>query len=75
MKLVVNGEVRNEDCLNIPGIYLKLSVTLSEEIKKEECIIVSFTVQKIMFSLRISLVNVTKSAVSCGFGHIYWKNL
>ena len=44
MKLVVNGEVRNQDCLNIPGIYLKLSVTLSEEIKKEECIIVSFTV-------------------------------
>ena len=26
------------------------------------------------FSLRISSVNVTKSAVSCGFGHIYWRN-
>ena len=25
-------------------------------------------------SLRISSVNVTKSAVSCGFGHIYWRN-
>ena len=24
--------------------------------------------------LRISTVNVTKSAVSCGFGHIYWRN-
>ena len=26
------------------------------------------------FSLRISPVNVTKSVVSCGFGHIYWRN-
>ena len=29
------------------------------------------TVQKMNFLLRISSVNVTKSAVSCGFGHIY----
>ena len=27
------------------------------------------------FSLRISLVNVTKFAVSCGFSNIYWRNL
>ena len=26
------------------------------------------------FPLRISSVNVTKSAVSCGFGHIYCRN-
>ena len=26
------------------------------------------------FPLRISSVNVTKFAVSCGFGHIYWRN-
>ena len=26
------------------------------------------------FPVRISSVNVTKSAVFCGFGHIYWKN-
>ena len=26
------------------------------------------------FPLRISSVYVTKSAVSCGFGHIYWIN-
>ena len=25
------------------------------------------------FPLRNSLVNVTKSAVSCGFGHVYWR--
>ena len=27
------------------------------------------------FPLRISSVNLTKSAVSCGFAHIYWRNL
>ena len=30
--------------------------------------------RKWSFLLRISSVNVTKSAVSCGFGHIYWRN-
>ena len=26
------------------------------------------------FSLRISSVNATKSAVCCGFDHVYWRN-
>ena len=30
--------------------------------------------KKWSFPLRISTVNVTKSAVSCGFGHIHWRN-
>ena len=30
--------------------------------------------KKWSFLLRISSVNVTKSAGKCGFGHIYWKN-
>ena len=30
--------------------------------------------KKLSFSLRISSVNVTKSAGKCGFGHIYWIN-
>ena len=30
--------------------------------------------KKWSFPLRTSSVNVTKSAVSCGFGHIYWRN-
>ena len=30
--------------------------------------------KKWSFPLRIYSVNVTKSAVSCGFSHIYWKN-
>ena len=32
-----------------------------------------YTAQKWSFPLRISSVNVNKS-VSCGFGHIYWRN-
>ena len=32
------------------------------------------TAQKMTFALRISSVNVTKSAENCGFGHIYWRN-
>ena len=30
--------------------------------------------KKWSFPLRISSVNVTKSTISCGFGHIYWSN-
>ena len=30
--------------------------------------------QKWGFPLRISSVNVAKSAVSCGFGHIHWRS-
>ena len=34
----------------------------------------SFTAQKWSFPLKISSVNVTKSARNSGFDHIYWKN-
>ena len=37
-------------------------------------ILYSFIQKKWSFPLRISSVNVTKSAVSCEFGHIYWRN-
>ena len=30
--------------------------------------------KKWSFPMRISPVNVTKSAENCGFGHIYWRN-
>ena len=30
--------------------------------------------KKWSFPLKISSVNVTKYAVTCGFGHIYWRN-
>ena len=33
------------------------------------------TAQKWSFPLKISSVNVTKSAGDCGFGYIYWRNL
>ena len=41
------------------------------------CYVVSEKVtlhKKWSFPLRIFLVNMTKSAVSCGFGHIYWRS-
>ena len=38
------------------------------------CFYLQSTAKK-SFSLRISSVHVTKSAVSCGFGHIYWRTL
>ena len=34
----------------------------------------SFTVKKWGFPLKTSSVNLIKSSVSCGFGHIYWRN-
>ena len=33
-----------------------------------------YTAKNWSFSLRISSVNVTKSAENFGFGHIYWRN-
>ena len=36
-------------------------------------VLVINTAQKWNFSLRISQVNVTKSAGNCGFGYTYWK--
>ena len=32
------------------------------------------TTQECSYLLKISSVNMGKSPVSCGFGHIYWKN-
>ena len=38
------------------------------------CLITKNTARKIKCSLRISSVNVTKSAWNCGFGHVYCRN-
>ena len=51
---------------------LKLAKFKKESAIKVPLIVsVEETAQKMMFSIRIFSVNVTKSAVSCGFGHIY----
>ena len=45
-------------------------------ISKPERDLVQLSLQKEWsFPFQISLVNVTKSTVSCGFGQIYWRNL
>ena len=53
-------------CCQNPWIYLWKSSLFS---KAAGC-----TTQKWSFPLRISSVNATISADSCGFGHIYWRN-
>ena len=40
----------------------------------EQCVAYVSLHKKWSFLLRISSVNVAKSAVSCGFGHIYWRS-
>ena len=50
--------------------------TSSVRLHYDECLLGNCikpdTAQKLKFSLRISSVNATKSAVSSGFGYIYW---
>ena len=47
----------------------------NEGILMASCILIADTLhKKWSFPLRISIVNVTKSTVSCRFGHIYWRN-
>ena len=55
---------------------IKQAIDVSVRPSKEKCDISSSTNllhKKWSFPLRISPVNRTKSAVSCGFGHIYWR--
>ena len=45
------------------------------ELKKEISLFKTALQKKWSFPLGISSVDVTKSAVSSGFGHIYWRNV
>ena len=47
----------------------QLLIILLDSRKKHQCVN-----KKWSFILRISSVNVTKSAGNCGFGHIHWRN-
>ena len=44
-----------------------------KKLLKEKTCISDWLHKKWSFQLRISSVNVTKSAGNCGFGHIYWR--
>ena len=46
---------------------------IDEELNPDGCNVYALY-KKLSFLLRISSVNVTKSAVSCGFGQIYLRN-
>ena len=57
--------------------FAKVSLTLRYTAQKMKFFIVLVYVtlhKKWSFPLRISSVNVTKSAGNCGFGHINWRN-
>ena len=59
--------------------FYKISETPNAEwsnvLVKMNCLhLYTNTAHKMKFPLSISSVNVTKSAVSSGFGHIYWRS-
>ena len=51
-----------------------LFVYFREFLRKDKRESTMNTAKKWSFPLKISPVNVTKSAVSCGLGHIDWRN-
>ena len=51
------------------------ATTLNEKLLLDNIFLFMVLHKKWRFPLKISSVNVAKSAVSCGFGHIYWRNL
>ena len=53
-------------------ISTKIILNFSADFTKNPLILLQ---EKWSSLLRISSVNVTKSAVSCGFSYIYWRNL
>ena len=73
---VTNNEIKMEcqPCNNCYKGYLEL---MDESNVSSYCICKQYlqTLHKNQsFPLRLSSLNVTKSAVSCGFGHSYWGN-
>ena len=72
------GKKRTRKIPNTDTIYTTLiraffsSIWITQQLRSVGISLQKYeTEQKWSFPLRISLVNVTKSAVSCGFGHIY----
>ena len=64
----------NESVFSTGSTLISTSFSIFNNSEKFSFLSVVYTVQKKNFALRISSVNMTKSAVSCGFGHIYWRN-
>ena len=74
--------LNSQNPLNWPETFLPTSaylnkwqlIKLYEIIQGPLKILSGDTAQKMNFLLRISSVNVTKSAGNCGFINIYWRN-
>ena len=62
------------------GSSIRLYASVPEDTKTMHEISSKYSLQNLhctkkwSFPSWISSVNVTKSTVSCGFGHIYWRN-
>ena len=63
--------INKTDILNLFPYRYAFVIKVTGEWRIEINGIMSNTAQKMKFSLRISSVNVTKSAVFCEFDHIY----
>ena len=64
---IIISEAVSETCFNI-------NACLEHSLKSSRKTLHKTLCKKWSFPLRISSVNMTKFAVSCGFGHIYWTN-
>ena len=61
---------------NLRSIRYNIDCAISSLIKSTDLLLQVYVLHKRpSFPLKISSVNVTKSAENCGFGHIYWRNL
>ena len=67
---VINSKIKSDHYQNY-NTAKKLSCSI---ILNQVTNIIRFTAQKSSFPWEISIKNVNKSTVSCGFGHIYWRN-
>ena len=61
---------------NLRSIRYNIDCAISSLIKSTDLLLQVYVLHKRpSFPLKISSVNVTKSAENCGFGHISWRNL
>ena len=61
----------HQRCSVKKGVLREIS---SENSQENTCVKVAFLITFTAQKMKFSPVNVTKSAVSGGFGHIYWRN-
>ena len=66
VKIIITSDIYQRHCVKYTVIHVFPCAKTESQILKLQ--------KKWSFPLRISSVNMTKSAGICGFGHIYWRN-